>query len=252
MTYFVDQLKSAISKGGGLARSNLYLVQLPALDTKGIGGLIAPEFNAYDMNILCRSTQLPGRQILTHERHIGHQRSHIAYTYGVEDITLTFHVLNDYKIKKYFEVWQSLAVNNDNYELGYYKEYAKPVTIKQIRKGISIPIYKNDIGFLEDIPSNIRNRLPRIGPIDLSQGQIDLSFITSEMVMYECRLDGAFPTSMASIDLSDNNVNGLTELSVQLSYTNWYNKELESQTGLAGILAKYGIFDIVNNVSGIF
>jgi hypothetical protein len=118
----------------------------------------------------------------------------------------------------------------------------KEVEIHQLKKGLSLPIYKTNIDFLDDIPSNIKNRLPNIGPIDLAQGEIDLSFITGELISYSCILRNAFPTSIVSIDLADNTTDGLIELSVSLSYTNWYDKKLSALSGFTGLLAKFGIF----------
>ena len=230
----VDDFKAKISSSGGMARSNLYMVELPSMP--------GTDFAPYDLNIICKSTQLPGRQILTHERQIGSEKSYVAYGHAVEDITLTFHVMNDYKIKKYFEKWQDLAITNNAYEIGYFNEYAKTISVKQLRRGISIPIWKNTLDFLNKVPSNILNRLPSIGPIDLSQGEIDLAIVTGELIMYDCRLVGAFPTSITSIDMADANVNGLVELTVSLSYTNWYNRDTENSSVISQILAKFGIF----------
>ena len=67
--------------------------------------------------------------------------------------------------------------------------------------------------------------------IDLAQGEIDISLVTNYVVMYEVQLQDAFPTSMTSIDLADANANGLVEITVGLSYTNWSNKKLEEQHG---------------------
>ncbi len=231
----IDGFKSLISSSGGLARSNLYLVSLPQITTSR-----GETFNGIDLNILCKSTQLPGRQIISQTREIGLEKSHIAYGFMVDDIQLTFHVMNDYKIKRYFEAWQNLAINNGRYEVGYYNDYAKDMNVKQLRKGLSLPVYKNTLDFLDDVPSNIKNRLPDIGPIDLSQGQIDLSLVTKESIVYDCQLVGAFPTSITSIDLS-NEPNGLVELTVSISYTNWFSNNVKA-SGITDILAKFGIF----------
>jgi hypothetical protein len=259
MTYFIEDFKGLVQQSGGLARSNVYSVELPlAVGTSfgangpspGIGGdiskLIGLDLNT--INMLCKSTQLPGRQILSHDRIIGNHKSKVAYGYAVDDVTLTFHVMNDYKIKSYFEGWMNKTVNNSTYEAGYYNEYVSDIRIKQLRKGIGIPVYQKDLDFLQDIPSNIRNRLPSdIGPVDLSQAEIQLAFITEDLIMYECVLQDAYPTSMNSITLSDGEQNGLVELTVQMSYRNWVAPQFEQKQGdifaaIGTVLDGIGIF----------
>lgn len=252
----IDDFKSLVSQSQGLAKSNLFLVQLPSIKREDGSTVLS----GIDLSVLCKASQLPGRQLLTHTRQIGLEHSHIVHGYGVEDVNLTFHVMNDYKVKEYFELWQNLAVDNNTKDVGYFNDYAKNVTIKQLKKGLSLPIYKKNLGFLDKVPSNIKNRLPDIeipgiGGIDLSQGEIDIGLVTNDQVMYECKLVGAFPTSITSIDLADANANGLVEISVGLSYTNWINVKLDEQAGLAGTLARIGTFLDkfgIKNTSGIF
>lgn len=258
MTYNVDQFLSLVSQNGGMARSNLYLVQLPDIkepvDPTGPDGPVDPNsgpsiMRGDELNILCKATQIPGRQLLSTERRIGMQTTKVAYGYQVEDINLTFHVTNDYKIRKYFDRWQQLAINTKTQDVGYFDDYKKTISIMQIRKGIGFPIWRNNFpGWYDDIPSNIKNRLPELpwpkdlpfkNPIDLRQGEIDLAFITPEMTTYTIDLLDAYPTSLSSIDLN-NEMDGLIELSVSLSYRNWLDRDDKKgdQEGVTGIIAQ--------------
>jgi len=230
MTFRIDDFKSQVGASGGFAMGNLFKVFLPPLTG-----------DAREMNLLCKAASLPGRQILSTERQIGLQTSKIAYGYAVGDITLTFHVMNDYKVRRYFETWQNLAVNQDTLEVGYFNDYTHPVVIQQIRKGVSFPLKKKKIFDSGKLPSSIAGRLPRIGPLDLAQGEIDLNAITGDDIAYTCILDKAYPTTMNSIDLS--NEGQLLELSVQLSYKNWRSKPGDAGgsqfiEGLAGELIR--------------
>ena len=265
MNYSVDQLKSLITQSDGMARSNLFAVQLPTIyksnsteDAFARVPILAPE----ELNVLCKATQLPGRQLNTVERRVGMQTQKVAYGYQVEDITLTFIVMNNYKIRKYFDAWQRLAVDYANGEVGYHSDYALPVQISQLQKGFSLPIYKVDLfgDTLDKIPSNIVNRLPTLpGPLGdiLKTGELDLAFVTGDDVVYSVNLVGAFPTSIASVELN-NELDGMVELSVQLSFTNWNDREEVSQggdkgTGIesfwAGIMTS--ITDVVDNVTDV-
>jgi hypothetical protein len=169
--------------------------------------------------------------------------------------------MNNYKIRKYFDAWQRLAVDYANGEVGYHSDYALPVQISQLQKGFSFPIYKVDIAgdFIDKIPSNIVNRLPTlpfVGDV-LRTGELDLAFVTGDDVVYSVNLVGAFPTSIASVELN-NELDGMVELSVQLSFTNWNDREEVSQggdkgTGIesfwAGIMTS--ITDVVDNVTDV-
>ena len=229
MAFRIDDFKSEISKAGGMAMGNLFRVILPPLRD-----------DSRAMNLLCKAASLPGRQLASTEYQKGIYTSKIAYGYLVDDVTLTFHLLNDYKVRTYFEQWQKLAVNDDTGEIGYYNDYTHPVVIQQLKKGVSFPIKKKKIFDSGKIPSSIRGRLPRVGPIDLAQGEFDLNALTPDQVVYTCVLEKAYPTTMNAIELSDEAQ--LLELSVSLSYKNWKGQGTSAGTnfieGLAGELIR--------------
>jgi hypothetical protein len=230
MTLRIDDFKSQVGKGGGFAMGNLYKIFLPPL--KG---------DAREMNLLCKAASLPGRQLVSMEKQIGLQTNKVAYGYAVDDVTLTFHCLNDMKVREYFETWQNLAVNNENYEVGYYNEYTHPVIIQHIKKGTSFPIKKKKLFDSGKLPSSIANRLPRLGPLDLAQGEFDLNAVFGDDITYTLLLDKAYPTTLNAIELSDDGQ--LLEVTVQLSYKNWKSRKGDSVgndfvEGLAGELIR--------------
>ena len=230
MAFRIDDFKSQVGAGGGFAMGNLYKIFLPPLkgDSRGL-------------NLLCKAASLPGRQILSNEKQIGLQTTKIAYGYAVDDITLTFHCLNDMKVREYFETWQNLAVNNETYEVGYFNEYTHPVIIQHIKKGTSFPLKKKKLFDSGKLPSSIAGRLPRLGPLDLAQGELDLNAVFGDDITYTLLLDKAYPTTLNAIELSDDGQ--LLEVSVQLSYKNWKSKKGDSVgndfiEGLAGDLIR--------------
>jgi len=184
----IDQLKGVASKSRGFASANQFLVELPP-----VGG-----YNTNDLNILCTNVNLPGRQIMTQERLIGLKARKMPTGFASDDINLTFHVMNDYSIRKYFEAWQNKVINQDTFEIGYANNFTEQVRIKQLRKGMAFDF-----------------------PIDKIFGlNLDLDIRTRESVVYTCLLKDAFPTTMNTIEFSDEQ-DGLVKLNVQLSYTNW-------------------------------
>lgn len=221
MANSIDQFKSLISQKDGIARNNVFRVKLPSI----------PGATSEEVNLLCKDVQLPGRQILTNERKIGMKMEKIPYGYAVTDVSMTFHVLNDYGIRNYFEVWQNLAVDQDTYELGYQRGQGKfgfDIQIEQLKKGFGLPVYSTPLG-IPKLPTALQNRLPKIGPFDFAQGELDLNFITGDDVVYSCTLIDAFPTSLNALQLN-NEMDGVLELNVSMSYTNWKANEVALQS----------------------
>jgi len=202
MVATIDKFKSLISAKGGIARPNLFRIKFPSL----------PGATSEEVNILCKDVQLPGRQIMTNERRIGLQMEKVPYGYAVGDVSATFHVLNNYGIKEYFETWQNLAVNQQTKEIGYQSEYARSVEIEQFQKVQRLPNR-----FKKEFDNSL---LPRLSDVDIVQQFFNVDDQLNDLVVYRCKLIDAFPTSMTAIQLN-NDLDGIVELNVQLSYTNW-------------------------------
>ena len=181
----VDDLKAQIGKAKGLSRPNQFLVELPA-DTTGAG------------NILCTRASLPFKQIVTHDRRISMEFEKIAYGYAVGDVSLSFLSTNTYGVKKYFDAWRSSIVNEETLEIGYKKDYALPIKIHQLKKA----------------EKRLSNSF-KIGPISF-----ETDFQLGRDTVYSVELREAFPTTYQAIDLS-NDLDGITEFTVQISFTNW-------------------------------
>ncbi|MEK9699574.1 MAG: hypothetical protein VW270_27600 [Candidatus Poseidoniales archaeon] len=234
----VDALKSQISAGGGPARPNYYVVQMPS-----IGNMSGRE-----LNLLTQTVTLPGRQIVSNERRIGVTFQKMAYGYAVEDVSMTFLCLNDYKVRKYFEEWQNLAINQSTGEIGYHKDYTKDLVIKQMKKGFGFPLFNYNIGRNIKLPSEITNRLPKVGPIDFAQGELDIDFISEGDTIYECKLFDAYPTSLQAIELGDGNNDSIVQVSVQLSYRNWEGKYPQIQSKLGTQILGTALTNIASRV----
>ena len=197
----IDQIKSLASSKMGFARSNQFLVELPSNfeSTSGFLGQIAGflasgNMGGGNLNLLCASASLPGKQILTSERRIGMELEKVAYGYAVDDVAMSFYALNDYGIRKYFDSWRASILNEDGQGVKYRNQYAKDVKIHQLRKPI-------------------KNIGADLGPLKVNIG-------LGGDTVYSVRLRNAFPTTLQAIELS-NELDGLVQVNVQLSYTNW-------------------------------
>ena len=226
MVQTIDRFKSLINNKNGLARSNLFRVKLPSL----------PGARSEEMNILCKDVNLPGRQILTNERQIGMQNVKVPYGYAVQDVSMTFHVLNDYGVKEYFETWQNLAVNQNRYEVGYQKGvggYARDVEIEQFRKVKRLPRR-----FTEEFRSEtgLQQFLPRLSDFEIVQDVFGLQDQLNDLVIYRCKLIDAYPTGLNAIQLN-NELDGIVELNIQMSYTNWTTPFVLSPSNIKDAIA---------------
>jgi hypothetical protein len=236
MAQRVDDILSEIGKGGGLADSNLYRVKLPTVNGEN-----------RSMDILCTDVVLPSRQITTREVQMGMDNTFkVAYGDSHMDINLSFILLNDFGSRYYFEAWQRTAYDSQNKTLRYNKSYVKPVIIQVLRKGVAFDITKKKLFNAGKIPSSIRSRLPRLGPLDFAQGQFDLNFITSDDIIYEIELEDCFPYSMSEITMGGATESTILKQTVQLSFKKFktvskYDKGRGSQIGealLGGVMRK--------------
>ena len=198
----IEQFKSVVSKRHGMAQANMFQVILPPIPGSNI--------SASEINLLCSAVSLPGRQIQTADRVIGTVNEKVAIGSVTDDVSFTFRVLNDYGIKKYFDVWQKIAYNPDTREIGYKSDYRKQVVINQLKKGQGFPVLDASTTLFPKSPFPIN--------IDL-----DVNFVTPASIIYECKLIDAWPISMNTVELN-NDQDGLVEINVQLAYTRWTSR----------------------------
>lgn len=202
----IDELKGAASAKLGFARSNNFLVELPNVNSSSflgdilssyipsVPGVFNPAISGRELNLLCKSVSIPGKQILTQQRQIGAITEKVAYGYAVDDVSMTFHLLNDYGAKTFFDSWMNTIIDPETNEVGYKNNYAKPIKIHQLRKPLI-------------------SKSKSVGPARISIGLGGGS-------VYSIELLEAFPTTVQAINFS-NEQDGLMEVTVQLSYTNW-------------------------------
>ena len=200
----IDKLKSTISKKGGIARANRFRVIFTPPKTSllnlnletVISSAISGNFTAKnlindprDIDMLCDSVTIPGKQISTIEYQA--QRESIKIPYGTihDDVTLSFILTNDYYMKTVFDNWINNIVNNSTYTVAYKKDITTDVIIQQLDE-------KNT-------------------PI------------------YGVKLEGAFPTTMNEIVLSNESENTIQKLNVSFSYDKYKPEGALSSTGSA-------------------
>jgi len=125
----IEQLKSIIGKRQGLAKSNRFKIFMspPESVTSSVS-----VNETRDIELMCESCSLPGRQITTLDYSLIRQQLKIPNGYLNQDITFVFHLTNDYFMKRLFDQWSSLIIDQNTYKLNYKNDYQRDITIYQI------------------------------------------------------------------------------------------------------------------------
>lgn len=188
----VDNLKSLISKRGGLAPANRFAVYMPLpIINFDPQALIAKVFNQgsgangnrqfvndpRDVSILCDQVTMPGRQISTTELQNNMLAIKMPYTYINDDVTMAFHITNDHFMKKFFENWVNQIINRKTMTLNYRTSYATDIIIQQLDQ--------------RDKP------------------------------VYTCTLKNAYPVTVASYDLNNASDNTFQKINITFAYEDW-------------------------------
>jgi len=130
---------------------------------------------------------------VTHDRSIMMENQKIGYGYIVQEVAMTFLLLNDYGMRDYFDKWMNSIVNQETNEVSYKTEYQKNIKVHQLFE-----------------PIEARNNSITIGQKKTNE----------ENKIYSIELEDAFPTTLNSIDFS-NDPDVIGEVSVSMSYTKW-------------------------------
>lgn len=205
MAYSIEQLKNVVNRGGGLALSNLFRVVLPGQE------------QARNLDLLCKSTNMPGRSMLTNERLIGINKHTVAYGYEKPNVSMTFLVLNDPFVRSFFEQWMNLVVDNTTYQIGYYMDYTRNINIQQLKKKTTP----------ESLAQNKTSPAAVNATASGSKSDIDINYD----IVYNCLLEDAYPVTMTGPQYS-NDLDGLVEITVDFVYKNWRETNSTTSGGL--------------------
>ncbi len=125
MSSSIDNLKTAIGEGGGLAKPNRFSVDIPPLF--GFGD------NQY-LSLMCESTAMPGKQITTFEYPYQLSKNEIKSPNGYfnEDVNFMFLLTNNYYVKDFFETWMDAIIPKKEYLLSYPVTYEHDIVVHQL------------------------------------------------------------------------------------------------------------------------
>jgi hypothetical protein len=174
-----DRFRATVTNGFGLASPSRFEVEFPGIGgmTKVDGGTVKDKSSSDDRNLTCSAAQIPGKQLNLLSRGIGINQQQVVNGNTFGEAQFTFYLPNSYVMREYFHRWMQCITSQDNPNgvvqyVGYYKNYVKPVRVRQYTRNAR-RAYTVDL--IDSFPTNI-------GVVELnSQLQSQASEVTVTM-----------------------------------------------------------------------
>jgi hypothetical protein len=214
MTFSVSEFKSKLQKYGGVARKNLFVVEIYD------NGLTSqPVIEPGDLRFFCKSATLPGINVTVQDyfpNGFGLKQS-IPVNASTGDVNLVFMLDSDHKVLSFFHRWMQKVVNYDvsggifssvddqlPFEFGYKNEYTTTINIK---------FYSTD----------------------------------SEQY-YEYVLYDAFPTQVSPVDVSWDDNDSYATITVNIAFSNMKVTAARTGTPSSRFSRGQGLLEFLNTV----
>ena len=211
----INSFISAMSKARGFARpSQFEIVINPPLFQDFTSRLVAGENRQLGQNqvhvnnrvalsemssvnkqlvLQCSSVSMPAHDLQTQNRVYGSEPGReMVQTHGYAGtIDCSFYLSTDLREKHYFELWQSLAVDNFTHKANYYDDYVGSMEIYQLSSS------EQEIG-------------DTVGDIE-------------SVRTYGIRASEVFPKTVGAIAYGHDSANQIASLDVRFEFRQWYN-----------------------------
>ena len=221
----IKEFVANMSKSGGFARPSQYevIINPPSItdfvdrlvdgQNIGVGNSINDRYvrgnlrNISDVSqqltLQCQSVDMPAHDLQTQNRAYGSEPGReMVQSHGYAGtIDCSFLLSSDLREKHYFELWQSLAVDNYTHKANYYDDYVSEMEIYQL--------------------SSTDEEIGGIG------GDV------KEKRTYGIRAIEVFPKTIGSVKFSASGANEISTLDVRFEFRQWYNIGTDSKYGTA-------------------
>ena len=211
----INSFISAMSKARGFARpSQFEIVINPPLFKDFTSRLVAGENKQLGQNqvhvdnrvalsemtsvtkqlvLQCSSVSMPAHDLQTQNRAYGSEPGReMVQTHGYAGtIDCSFYLSTDLREKHYFELWQSLAVDNFTHKANYYDDYVGSMEIYQLSSS------EQEIG-------------DTVGDIE-------------SVRTYGIRASEVFPKTVGAMAYGHDSANQIASLDVRFEFRQWYN-----------------------------
>ena len=224
-----------MSKSGGFARPSQYEVIISPPRTLGIMQGIRVDDTSTDalatrnsamqalqsmesvnkqLTLQCQTVTMPSHDLQTQNRAYGSEPGReMVQTHGYAGtIDCTFLLSNDLREKHYFELWQSLAVDNYTHKANYYDDYIGSMEIYQLST--------------KDKQNEQRNSP---GPHAEITDEKHLKF--EEERTYGIRASEVFPKTVGAVSFGASSANEISTLDVRFEFRQWYNMGTDGKFG---------------------
>ena len=135
----LNEFLATFNSGDGYSRPNRYeVVMKPPSGTLGSNQVslfsqLMGEKHTNDskaVSLRCEAIAFPGRNMdTTPDSNLYGPEREVVTGYSFPDITATFQCSSDMREKLYFETWQGLTFNQQDFSLGYYDDYTGELDI---------------------------------------------------------------------------------------------------------------------------
>ena len=225
-----------MSKSGGFARPSQYEVVinppnltnfLDRLDDGqniGVGSSINDTVSrvalhnlsevSRQLTLQCQTVSMPSHDLQTQNRAYGSEPGReMVQTHGYAGtIDCTFLLSNDLKEKHYFELWQSLAVDNYTHKANYYDDYVGSMEIYQLSTKAKQRVQRNSPGPHAEITDEKHLKF---------EDERTYGIFASEV----------YPKTIGAVSFGASSANEISTLDVRFEFRQWYNMGTDGKFG---------------------
>lgn len=197
---------SEINAASGLAKPTQFKVEITSPKAMTVERSIST---------FCSAAQFPSNSVATEQYRIYGAAYDIPYTKLLDTVTFTFHVDSDMKVKRFFDKWMSIVVDDGGSDLN------------------ELPTY--DISYSDEYVTNIYIH-------QLSQNYAE------DGIVYTLVLFDAYPKSIGSLDLSHSSTNVFHSLPVTFCYRHMATVAVSTNEPM---ITKHSPLTDLKNLSGM-
>ena len=226
---------SNMSKSGGFARPSQYEVKINPPRTLSLNQGLRVEGRNVDvlstrnsamkalqsmesvkgqLSLQCQTVTMPSHDLQTQNRaYASEPGREMVQTHGYAGtIDCTFLLSNDLKEKHYFELWQSLAVDNYTHKANYYDDYVGSMEIYQLSTKAKQRVQRNSPGPHAEITDEKHLKF---------EDERTYGIFASEV----------YPKTIGSVKFSASGANEISTLDVRFEFRQWYNLGTDDKFG---------------------
>ena len=199
ITDFVDRLFDGQNIGVGNSQNDRYVR----------GNLRNLSDVSQQLTLQCQSVDMPAHDLQTQNRAYGSEPGReMVQSHGYAGtIDCSFLLSSDLREKHYFELWQSLAVDNYTHKANYYDDYVGSMEIYQLSTRAKRNVSAGPHSDLEKHDKFVEERT------------------------YGIRASEVFPKTIGSVKFSASGANEVSTLDVRFEFRQWYNLGTDNKFG---------------------